>query len=176
MLTGPLPNTLDVRKAATRELKVEGTLKPLDLQRFAALLASDEGRIQVAMVFYRDEEQRSLVQVDIDAQVEVVCQRCLYPMPLQLKTDNTLAVVWNDDQARLLPRHLEALIVEEDCRLWDVVEEELILVLPQFSYHDPVQCKIDLADFSHAPLPEAPGEKSNPFDVLAQLKPGKEEK
>ncbi|MEP6390990.1 MAG: YceD family protein [Halioglobus sp.] len=175
MLTGPLPNTLDVRKAATRELKVEGTLKPLDLQRFGALLASDEGRIQVAMVFSRDEEQRSVVQVDIDAQVKVVCQRCLQPMHLDIKADNTLAVVWNDEQARLLPRDLEALIVEEDCLLWDVVEEELILALPQFSYHEQTECEIDLADFSHAPLPEAPSEKSNPFDVLAQLKPGKEE-
>ena len=174
MLTGPLPNTLDVRKAAVRELRVEGTLKPLDLQRFAALLASEQGRIQVTMAFQRDEEQRSLVQVDIYAEVEVVCQRCLQPMPMQLKTENTLAVVWNDEQARLLPRYLEALIVEEDCCLWDIVEEELILALPQFSYHDKAACEIDLADFSQATLPEEPAEKSNPFDVLAQLKPGKE--
>lgn len=174
MSIAPLPITLDVRKAAVRELSVEGTLKPLDLRRFAALLASSEGRIQVTMALSRDEEHRTLIQVDIDAEVEVVCQRCLQPMPKQLKTSNVLAVVWNDEQAGLLPRYLEALIVEEDCRLWDVVEEELILALPQFSYHEQAECKIDLADFSEGPLIEEPTEKSNPFDVLAQLKPGKE--
>ena len=58
-----------------------------------------------------------------------------------LACENTLAVVWTDDQAAHLPRHLEPLVVEDEaCSLWDVVEDELILALPSFSYHETEEC------------------------------------
>jgi uncharacterized protein len=95
---------------------------------------------------------------------------------LYLEGENTLAIVWTDEQAAQLPRHLEPLIVNEEAySLWDVVEDELILALPPFSYHPLEECKqIQIeSDFSTSlPDQEAGEEKPNPFDVLAQLKPG----
>ena len=71
-------------------------------------------------------------------------------------------------------RNMEPLVVgDEDCALWDMVEDELILGLPAFSYHDTEDCKETLAEFSAPPAAEGEvGERSNPFNVLAQLKPG----
>jgi uncharacterized protein len=171
MLTDPLPNTLDVRKAAARGVSVKGVLKPPDLQHFRSLLAADEGQIRVEFDFTRDEENRHLIHLVVDAEVEVTCQRCLEQMPRQLMCENTLAVVWTDEQAGNLPRQLDPLVVEEQsCQLWDVVEEELILALPQFSYHETEACKKRLEDFN-TPLDEKVAEeKPNPFNVLAQLK------
>ena len=175
MLTEPLPSSLDVRKAATRGVSVSGAIKPLDLQRFRDVLADDTGSVEAVLAFSRDEENRYLIQVSVTADVSVICQRCLEPMPVHLETDNLLAVVWDDDYARELPRYLEALIVgEESCSLWALVEEELILGMPAFSYHEALDCNEILAGIS-ASLPEGPEEdrKPNPFNVLAQLKPGK---
>ena len=176
MLSEPLPTTLDVRKAAVRGVSVTGTLKPLDLQRFRELLAEDEGHVEAVFSFSRDEENRYLIHLVVTAQVAVTCQRCLEPLPRTLACDNTLAVVWTDEQAAHLPRYLEPLIVEDEgCRLWDVVEDELILALPAFSYHDTAECQQILADFNAGEAPEEqapPDEKPNPFNVLAQLKPG----
>ncbi len=176
MLSEPLPSTLDVRKAAARGVSIKGTLKPLDLQRFRALLADDEGAIEAELTFSRDEENRYLIHLGITARVMVTCQRCLDPLPQTLACDNTLAVVWTDEQAGHLPRHLEPLVLEDEaCRLWDVVEDELILALPPFSYHNTEECREILARFNagQAPIEEAlPAEKPNPFNVLAQLKPG----
>ena len=176
MLSEPLPITLDVRKAAVRGVNVRGVLKPLDLQRFRTLLANDEGLIQADLSFSRDEENRHLIHLALQAEVVVTCQRCLQPLSKSLTCESTLAVVWTDEQATHLPRHLEALIVEgEACKLWDVVEDELILALPPISYHETEECKQILARFNaeQAPAEEAsPVDKPNPFNVLAQLKPG----
>jgi uncharacterized protein len=172
MLTEPLPNTLDVRKAAARGVSVSGAIKPLELHRFRELLVSEEGSIQAELSLSKDAENRSLVHIAVTADVEVTCQRCLSPMPVHLSTENTLAAVWTDEQAHHLPRYLDALFTtQEASNLWEMVEDELILELPPFNYHDTEECKKILADFS-PPSPEeaAEGEKPNPFNVLEQLK------
>ncbi|WP_116364166.1 YceD family protein [Parahaliea mediterranea] len=174
MLTDPLPTTLDVRKAAVRGVSISGALKPLELQRFRGLLASDDGVIQAHLAFNRDEEGRYLVTVDIEADVSVTCQRCLEPMPTTLQASNTLAAVWSDEQARHLPKHLDPLILtEEACVLRDLVEDELILSLPPYSYHEQADCNEELVGLAASePKQEQREEKPNPFEVLAQLKPG----
>jgi len=115
-----------------------------------------------------------VIHVAVEADVSVTCQRCLEPMPAHLTSDNTLAVVWTDEQAAHLPRHLDPLIVAQDaCNLWELVEDELILAMPPFSYHDTQECKERIAGFSDAaPEGSAAEDKPNPFNVLAQLKPG----
>ena len=165
---------LDVRKAAVRGLDVTGVLKPQDLKRFRPLLAGDGGDISVQMVFSRDEEKRYLVRVAIEADIVVTCQRCLAAMPEHLSSDNTLAMLWTDEEAVHLPKHLDPLIVEDSSfNLWELVEDELILAMRPFSYHDPDDCSMKIADFSEpASQEDAREEKPNPFNVLAHLKPG----
>lgn len=172
MLTEPLPSTLDVRKAAARGVSISGALKPLDLPRFKALLASETGAIRAQLSFSRDEENRPVVAVEFEADVSVTCQRCLQPMDLSLAGDNTLAIVWNDDQARHLPKHLDPLIVpEEGCNLWELVEDELMLALSSFYYHEAEDCNEILSGLSEPETEEVMGAtRPNPFDVLAQLK------
>ncbi len=172
MSTEPLPSALDVRKAAARGVSISGTLKPADLPRFRALLADEAGCVRVFLAFSRDEENRSLAQVRVEAEVAVICQRCLGPMPLRVEGDNVLAVVWNDDQAKHLPRHLEPLLVsEEACNLWELVEDELMLAMPPFSYHDTEYCKETMSGYTGPADEVAQREtRANPFDVLAQLK------
>jgi len=174
MLTEPLPQTLDIRKAAVRGVTVSGVLAPVDLPRFLGLLADPAGRIEARLAFQKDEENRSIVSLELDATVSVTCQRCLESLPIELHCENRLAVVWNDEQAGRLPKHLDPLIApEEACNLWDIVEDELILGLPQFNYHDTAECKALLAGFNEPAAEARSGtDKPNPFDVLAQLKPG----
>lgn len=167
---------LDVRKAASRGATISGSLRPNDLQRFRSLLSDDNGVIESQLKFYRDDENRYLVHLEAQAHVNVVCQRCLEAMPLTLNCDNILAVLWNDEEARHLPRHLDPVIAaSEDYCLWDMVEEELILAMPPFNYHDTEQCNEFLVKINADQGKTEPvviRSKPNPFDVLAQLKPG----
>jgi uncharacterized protein len=174
MLTTTLPLMLEVRQAAVRGVTVSGVLKPLDLQRFRLLLAGDEGEISTEIHFSRDEERRYLMRVAIVADVVVTCQRCLESMPAKLSSESTLAIVWTDDEAAHVPKQLDSLVVTDGpCNLWEVVEEELILSLPPFSYHETEDCKLEIAAFRDLVSYEETGDdRPNPFNVLAQLKPG----
>ena len=58
--------------------------------------------------------------------------------------------------------------------MWDVVEEELILALPPFSYHPVSECQQIEVGLPPASTDDGGEGRSNPFDVLAQLKPGNE--
>lgn len=165
---------LDLRQAAVRGVTVSGVLKPLDLKRFGPLLAGDEGAISAEIVFSRDEELRHVMRVVVEADVVVTCQRCLEAMPEHLAGESTLAIVWTDEEAAHVPKQLEPLVVmDSPSDLWDVVEEELILALPPFSYHETDECKLKTAAYSDRISDEDLGvKKPNPFNVLAQLKPG----
>jgi uncharacterized protein len=174
MLNEPLPAIFDVRKAAVRGASVRGVVKPQDLTRFRSLLGGDEGSISVEMVFSRDEESRYLVHVAVDADVVVTCQRCLEAMPEHFSCNNILAILWTDEEAVHLPKHLDPLVVmESSCSLWDLVEDELILAMSPFSYHGTEDCKLKIAAFSEPALQEGTDEdKANPFNMLAQLRLG----
>jgi len=173
MLTEPLPTILDVRKAAVRGASISGTLKPRDLKRFRPLLRCGDGSISVELAFSRDEESRHLVHVTVEADIVVTCQRCLEAMPEHISCDNNLAILWTDDEAAHLPRHLDPLVVKEpSCSMWDLVEDELILAMSPFSYHSTEDCKMKIAVFSEPAPQQGTGEdKPNPFNVLEQLRP-----
>jgi uncharacterized protein len=173
MLTEPLPTILDVRKAAVRGASITGVLKPQDLVRFRPLLGGDKGSISIDMAFSRDEQSRYLVHLAVEADIVVTCQRCLEAMPEHLSCENTLAILWTDEEAAHLPRHLDPLVVREpSCSLWDMVEDELILAIRPFSYHSTDDCKMKIAAFSEPTPQQGTGEdKPNPFNVLEQLRP-----
>ena len=172
MLTEPLPSTLDIRKAAARGVSISGAVKAVDLPRFLPLLAAETATIDAFLDCSRDEENRYLVRIVVEASVTVACQRCLEAMSVPLRSENTLAVVWTDEQAAHLPRHLDPLILsEEPCNLWELVADELILAMPAYSYHDTDECNRTTAGFVD-PETDSPEEKPNPFNVLEQLKPG----
>lgn len=173
MLTEPLPTTIDVRKAAARGVSVCGLVALQKLPRLSDILATDQGDIQVSCEFLRDEENRSIVAISLTASLQVSCQRCLEPMPVSLSFDNRVAVVSDDEQARQLPSSLDPLLVAgEQCDLWSLVEEELMLGLPIVSYHDTEECKQLLQEYAGLPVAGEDAKQDNPFNMLEQLKPG----
>ena len=172
MLTEPLPTTLDVRKAAAREVSVSGVLALPQLTRLQGVLASDQGLAEAVCAFAKDEENRFIVSLRVDAEVEVRCQRCLENMTIVVQLENRLAIVGDDELAEQLPSHLEPWVVEgEQGNLWTLVEDELILGVPIVSYHDSQECK-QLLDVYRQPPEAAEGAGDNPFKVLEQLRPG----
>ena len=172
MLTEPLPTTLDVRKAAAREVAVSGVVELTSLPRLCSALASENGHIEARCEFGRDEENRFLVAVEVNAELEVRCQRCLEAMPITLRSDSRLAIVGDDEAAKQLPAELDPWVVEgESGDLWALVEDELILEIPIFAAHDVGDCKQLMDEYRQEPEDPA-DDADNPFKVLEQLKAG----
>jgi uncharacterized protein len=172
MLTEPLTTTLDVRKAAAREVTVDGVLALSKMARLQGVLASSEGHVEAQIALSKDEENRFIATVTVRADVEVRCQRCLESMPHRVESENRLAIVGDDERARQLPSRLEAWMVEGDQGdLWGLVEDELILAIPIINLHESEDCNELLKEYRAPPL-TVEEVADNPFKVLEQLKPG----
>ncbi len=160
---------------AAREVVIEGTLDVTRMSRLSDAIVSADAPAGVTARFYRDEEGRYILGLDVEMPVSVACQRCLAPMPAQLVSRSQLAALWSDDQAEYLPSRYDPLVTEAETDLWQVVEDELLLALPAFNYHQDESCGvatgIQQKDSGVAPddVGAAP-KRENPFSVLAALK------
>jgi len=77
------------------------------------------------------------------------------------------------DEAAELPEEYDPLLVAgERVRLADLVEDELILALPQIPMHDPGECQAAAVGTDSAAAPEGTAERASPFASLAELRRG----
>src|SRR5579859_44828 len=172
-MSGALPPSLDLARAARQAYGLEGRLPVKSLPRLAAALASDAGEVQVMLEARVDLARRVTVTGSIDAQLQLQCQRCLEPMQLAVHAEPNLAWVKSDEQIAALPEEYEPLLsADGDVDLKELVADELLLALPLVPRHEgDAACGGFTAP---AERPAEPGEaKKNPFAELAKLKRGR---
>ena len=174
MTLGALPHTVEVRTLAARSRTVEGVVDCARMPRLSAAIVAADGPARVNARFSRDEEGRFVISLDVEIPVQVACQRCLQPLPLTLASSSQLAALWNDEQAAHLPVRYDPLVTGEETDLWQVVEDDLLLALPPFSYHDNIACAegtaVEPPAVESLTEEDAPETRENPFSVLAALK------
>lgn len=174
MKNGSLPHTIEARALAARQVTLNGRLDAVRLVRLAAAVRALDAPAEVVAEFKRDEEGRYVVDLNVAILVEVACERCLETMPLAVSSVTRLGIVWTDEQAQALPSGVEPLLTGDETDFWAVVEDELLLALPPFSYHAALDCaeKTDRVMQPEIALPIVEEEDSgnNPFGVLAGLK------
>jgi uncharacterized protein len=173
-----LPLSLDPRKVFRQRLEIEGEVAVSALSGLCESLLDTEGVARASLHFLVDEERRLRIQGQVSAEVNVVCQRCLKPMTIQLHDTVDLVMISSEAQVRTLPAALDPWLCAEDESLVParIVEEQLILAMPIVTMHE--QCVDLTTGFGGAA--EAAGNSSdaqqalrnNPFAVLAGLKSG----
>ncbi len=110
---------------------------PLErMERLAALLAPEEDaeRADAAFsaVFGFDRQGLVTIDVTVKAGLPLVCQRSLQTYVEQVDRRSRLAVIEDMADQEELPEHYEPVLVEERrLALADLVEEELLLAVPQ---------------------------------------------
>ena len=171
MLKGPIPSHIDPRKLADRGNTLAGDWPLKQFERLCEQLVSDAGNVHARFEFGRDEQRMIVMRGELDVEVQMVCQRCLEPATLPVHSEFIYAVLKEGASLDGLPKGYDALEVgEEPLDLIAVVEDELLLALPIVPAHDPDKCQHP-AGFAAAPEPSVNEvSRSNPFDVLAQLK------
>jgi uncharacterized protein len=138
------------------------------LARLGQAIRGGDPSVEVDLRFLRDEEKRALVTGRITADLQLQCQRCLEPLRFPVELDLRLAVVETDAEARLLPDDVDPLLVEGgSLSLADLVEDELILALPQVPMHGLDVCPA--ADMAAGETASAE-ERESPFVALTELK------
>ncbi|MES9971696.1 MAG: YceD family protein [Candidatus Thiodiazotropha sp.] len=129
------------------------------------------------MTFSRDQERRAVLSGWIKAVLPLQCQRCLDAVNLPVDTHLSVVFVQGLDEAEMLPETLDPCLVEDDQVVFrDLLEEELLLLLPQVAMHDPGACKVPESRVTEAvaPIDSSEQQRVNPFSALAELKRDKD--
>lgn len=174
-MSGALSPFLDLAQAARRELDLTGRLAVASMPRLASALASERGAAEVDLQAARDLSGRVVVSGNIDATLEMTCQRCLGGVTVEVHAEPRLAWVKTDAESENLPPEYEPLLSADGrVTLAELVADELLLALPLVPRHgDGEACEVDQA----VTAPEAPAaaeeSRKNPFAELAKLKRGR---
>lgn len=168
-----LPAEIDPFRLAESRRILRGELALHTMPRLTALLATSDGMVALELEFGIDEVGVRYMRGTLETCVRPVCQRCLQPMTLPLHAEVQFGLAAHERQIEQLPMMYEPLLVNEvPVRLAGIVEDELILSLPQVPMHDEADCpahawlmRSKRDDIEHEE--DAP---ANPFAVLSSLK------
>ncbi|MGB0663257.1 MAG: YceD family protein [Pontibacterium sp.] len=168
----PLPKRVDPRKLADRNVTIKGHVEAEQMPRLRSLLCDSRGGVDAELMFSVDEQKLRIVTGNAAGHVFMTCQRCLEPVEVEVHAELNLAITLTDEHVKNLPRKYDPLpLEEEDVSLVEVLEEDLLLSLPPFAYHD--DCSVET---SYGKIEAAQETKPNPFSVLAELKANKTSK
>ena len=171
-----LPHEIDPFRLAESRSVLEGSVPLKQFTRLGPLLVKDTGVAAVVLNFDTDELGVPFVTGSIEADLALVCQRCLEEYNFPIAKDFTLALIKTEKDAESLPLRFEPYLVETNpLILNDVIEDELLLALPQIPMHSQSDCTASSwINNSEAEVNQdevvTDSEKENPFSVLANLK------
>jgi len=162
---------IDPLHLADKRGELKGQIPISSLDRLADVLFNETGAVAVDLFFGR-EGRLAKVEGQIEAVLELKCQNCLQAVQWSVKSAVKLGIVTSLDQADRLPEDYEPLLVDEEkILLKNIIEDELLLILPAFPKHEH-NCLAhkqgnNKVDF----LPnEQQSPTKNPFSILAKLK------
>ena len=167
-----LPFKLDPFRSAHDEVELDSTLPLTQMKRLSAMLYQPEGTATVSLKFARDILGVSSLQGQLQAQLDLICQRCLEPVHIDVDTRLALGFARSESGLEKIPSGLEAVQVEAgQVDLLQLLEDEIMLALPQIPRHAENECQAAVVA-AKSQTPSA--KRENPFSVLASLKTDKE--
>jgi uncharacterized protein len=118
------------------EAAIDFTIPLAELPRVSHELSSTEGDARGNVRFSRQLGQ-AVADLEVRAQPEVVCQRCMQPMRWPVEVKSRIALVSDYSAADRVPDGLEVFLVEaESVSVRDLVDEEILLALPHVARHE----------------------------------------
>ena len=145
----------------------EGVLPLSAMPRLRDSLVDAEGGVDVAIEFDQDMLRVPYIELRIEAQLPLECQRSLQRFLHPVRIVQRLGLIRDEADEEALPEGYEALLVGEDglLRPAELVEDELILAVPVV----PVAPGTDAVEHDWA-APEEETRSASPFAALSALK------
>ncbi len=153
-----------------RELR--GQVRIARLQRLQDALHDAGGTLEVRMRFGLSDHGVRYVAGTVRGALTLRCQRCLEGVGFPVAIDFRVGFVRGPDEAERLPEGFEPLILAGDTvRPAELVEDELLLAIPDMPVHDQAETCTLPGGFRNAE-PGGDREQSggNPFSILSTLK------
>ena len=117
------------------EAVVDFTIPLAELPRVSHELWATDGEAK-GQVRYSRQVGQAVADLEVGAQPEVVCQRCMQPMRWPVRVKSRIALVSDYNAADRVPEGMEVFLVEADSvSVRDLVDEEILLALPHVARH-----------------------------------------
>lgn len=164
-----LPFRIDPFRFAHDAIELESRLPLTQMKRLSTMLYQPAGMITVNLAFAVDVLGVSRLLGRLQVGLDLLCQRCLEPMHLDVDTSLALGFARNAAELERIPSELEPVRVEGgQLNLLVLLEDEIMLALPQIPRHAENECSLRHESLnSESPRPQ---ERENPFSALAGLK------
>jgi uncharacterized protein len=120
----------------------QGVLPLGRFPRLRDLLATDAGEAAYAIEGVRDGQGRPSLSVKVKATLQLRCQRCLEPLPLEVDAESLLVLAASQAELEADPESVDApdrVVAGHEMPVADLVEDELILAVPYAPRHE--DCK-----------------------------------
>lgn len=169
------PLSVDAVKPFEQAQQWSGEISVVRFRRLAPMLVDESGEVAVELMFSFDGQKRRLIEGRLSVTLNVECQRCLEPMAFALKSSFRIGVVDSEAMAEQLPRDMEPVLAAAwDIDLMTLIEDELIMSLPEFPLHGRDDCVASgtldqINENADQEFERAREERSNPFSALAGL-------
>ena len=165
-----LPEIIEPLNLADKRGELHGQLPFNTLPRLSEKLVSHDGVVDVNLYFGR-EGRTPYIDGNLETTLFLICQKCLQGVEFKVNNAVKLGIVTKFEYIERLPLDYEPLLVEEETLLLStLVEDELLLSLPDYPKHE-YDCMVEgVAKEVVSAFDEIAPEKPNPFSVLAHLK------
>ncbi len=155
----------DLEVLADREGVLSGKINLRQLTRLRNILHSDRGSIQASLKFHRYTHSSITVDLTFATVLELICQRCLEPMPRNVSTQVSLSLLEPGSMDGANAKENEAVVLMDGkLNPAALLEDELILSLPIIPRHREIDECGSMAQFLQALAPEeSPGTADPPL-------------
>jgi uncharacterized protein len=148
--------------------ELSGRIPLRELRRLAEALIDPSGDVEFELAFGKEGPHRAVIRGRVKASLNLECQRCRDTMEFPVVSDMCLALVDGLDEIELLPERYDPLLLQEPTlKLVEMIEDELLLALPQVPMHKAGDCRAPAAVKESG---QKPATTENPFSVLSGLK------
>jgi uncharacterized protein len=169
-----LPEYIDPWHFAEIGKELTGQVRLTSLPRLKEIMQDQAGVAEIALSFQKGANRQVHISGHVKADLKLECQRCLEPVIISVASDMDVVVVEGYDEAKLLADDVEPLLAGDNrIRLNEVIEEELLLALPQVPMHPEGECRAAYENYEGSveqATERAEDEKPNPFAMLKDLK------
>jgi uncharacterized protein len=125
----------DVRKLADARATLDLDIPVAELPGLPVELISRGGQVHAQLHFGR-EQGFMVAQVALRGQLELICQRCMGPMPVPIETSSPVLLIESEADAEAAPVEWETYLAAEGRLSFEALAaEELLLALPVVPLH-----------------------------------------
>lgn len=173
------PRRLDVKRFAEDAAQLQAQAP---LREWGRLLAEVDGRGPESAVRWTAQGElrhpghvrpQNWLHLQADARLQLVCQRCLQPVEVDVHVDRSFRFAPDEATAAAEDDDAEEDVLAESRAfdLLELIEDELLMAMPVVPRHD--QCPVSLpASAGESEFEAAQAGRPNPFAVLGKLKGG----